>query len=96
MAKKRANKKPSATYPDPDREFARQIELRRLAVEKAKSDPFGVRKMENERFERGRLERQRVLEQRLSGRTVEYGTRSMLEGIKGWMRGGGGNRLTGR
>lgn len=34
---------------------------------------------------------------KLSGRTVDFGTRSMLEGIKGWMRaGGGGSRLTGR
>ena len=32
----------------------------------------------------------------LSGRTVESGTRSMLEGLKGWIRGGGGSRLTGR
>jgi len=33
---------------------------------------------------------------KLSGRTVEFGTRSMLEGIKGWMRGGGGSRLSGK
>jgi len=32
----------------------------------------------------------------LSGRTVEFGTRSMLEGIKGWVRGGGGFRQHGR
>jgi len=32
----------------------------------------------------------------MSGRTVEPGTRSMLEGLKGWIRGGGGSRLTGR
>ena len=33
---------------------------------------------------------------KLSGRTVDFGTRSMLEGIKGWMRGGGGFRSHGR
>jgi hypothetical protein len=32
----------------------------------------------------------------LSGRTVEFGTRSVLEGIKSWMRGGGGFRQHGR
>ena len=32
----------------------------------------------------------------LSGRTVESGTRSLLQGLKGWIRGGGGSRLTGR
>lgn len=32
----------------------------------------------------------------MSGRTVEPGTRSMLEGLRGWIRGGGGSRLTGR
>jgi len=32
----------------------------------------------------------------MRGRTVEFGTRSMLEGIKGWMRGGGGSRITGK
>jgi len=32
----------------------------------------------------------------MAGRTVEAGTRSMLEGIKGWMRGGGGFRQHGR
>lgn len=36
---------------------------------------------------------------KLSGRTVEYGTRSLREGLRSWMRdmrGGGGSRLTGR
>ena len=36
---------------------------------------------------------------KLSGRTVEAGTRSLLEGMRSWMRdmrGGGGSRLTGR
>ena len=32
----------------------------------------------------------------MAGRTVEAGTRSLLEGLKGWIRGGGGSRLTGR
>ena len=29
---------------------------------------------------------------KLSGRTAEFGTRSLLEGMKSWMRGGGGFR----
>jgi hypothetical protein len=29
------------------------------------------------------------LPDKLSGRTAEFGTRSMLEGMKSWMRGGG-------
>ena len=36
---------------------------------------------------------------KLSGRTVEFGTRSIREGLTSWMRdirGGGGSRLTGR
>ena len=36
---------------------------------------------------------------KLSGRTVEAGTRSLREGMRSWMRdmrGGGGSRLTGR
>ena len=32
----------------------------------------------------------------LRGRTVEYGTRSMLQGLRNWIAGGGGSRLTGR
>ena len=32
----------------------------------------------------------------ISGRTVEYGTRSMLQGLRNWIAGGGGSRLTGR
>ena len=32
----------------------------------------------------------------MAGRTVEAGTRSMLQGLRSWIRGGGGNRLTGR
>jgi hypothetical protein len=32
------------------------------------------------------------LPDKLSGRTSEFGTRSMLEGMKSWMRGGGGFR----
>jgi len=32
----------------------------------------------------------------LSGRTVEYGTRSMLQGLRSWITGGGGSRLSGR
>ena len=36
------------------------------------------------------------LPDKLSGRTVESGTRSMLEGIRGWMRGGGGLRSHGK
>ena len=33
---------------------------------------------------------------KLSGRTAEFGTRSMLEGMKSWMRGGGGFRIGGK
>jgi hypothetical protein len=33
---------------------------------------------------------------KLSGRTVEFGTRSMLEGMRGFMRGGGGLRSHGK
>lgn len=32
----------------------------------------------------------------ISGRTVEFGTRSMLQGLRNWIAGGGGSRLTGR
>lgn len=32
----------------------------------------------------------------LSGRTVEYGTRSMLQGLRNWITGGGGSRLLGK
>ena len=32
----------------------------------------------------------------LSGRTVEYGTRSMLKGLRSWITGGGGSILRGR
>jgi hypothetical protein len=32
----------------------------------------------------------------MRGRTVEFGTRSLLEGMKSWMRGGGGFRIGGR
>lgn len=32
----------------------------------------------------------------LSGRTVDAGSRSVLEGMRSFMRGGGGSRLTGR
>jgi hypothetical protein len=32
----------------------------------------------------------------LAGRTVEFGTRSMLQGLRSWIAGGGGSRLTGR
>jgi len=32
----------------------------------------------------------------LAGRTVEYGTRSMLQGLRSWITGGGGSRLAGR
>jgi len=32
----------------------------------------------------------------LRGRTVEYGTRSMLQGLRSWITGGGGSRLSGR
>ena len=32
----------------------------------------------------------------MRGRTVEYGTRSMLQGLRSWITGGGGSRLTGR
>ena len=32
----------------------------------------------------------------LAGRTVDAGSRSVLEGMRSWMRGGGGSRLTGR
>lgn len=32
----------------------------------------------------------------LRGRTVEYGTRSMLEGVRNWIRGGGGLRSHGK
>ena len=41
---------------------------------------------------------QRVVKntQPLQGRTVEAGTRSMLEGLRSWMRGGGGFRIGGR
>jgi hypothetical protein len=33
---------------------------------------------------------------RMAGRTVEFGTRSLLEGMKSWMRGGGGFRTGGK
>lgn len=33
---------------------------------------------------------------KLSGRTAEFGTRSLLEGMKSWMRGGGGFRIGGK
>ena len=33
---------------------------------------------------------------RMAGRTVEFGTRSLLEGMKSWMRGGGGFRIGGK
>ena len=32
----------------------------------------------------------------IAGRTVEYGTRSLLQGLRNWIAGGGGSRLTGR
>jgi hypothetical protein len=35
------------------------------------------------------------MNRQLAGRTVEAGTRSMLQGLRGWL-GGGGSRLTGR
>ena len=35
------------------------------------------------------------MNRQLAGRTVEAGTRSMLQGLRGWI-GGGGSRLTGR
>jgi hypothetical protein len=38
----------------------------------------------------------RALKDMMSGRTVEAGTRSMLEGMRGWMRGGGGLRSHGK
>jgi len=37
-----------------------------------------------------------ALKDMMSGRTVEGGTRSMLEGMRGWMRGGGGLRSHGK
>jgi hypothetical protein len=33
---------------------------------------------------------------KLSGRTSEFGTRSVLEGMRSYMRGGGGSRITGK
>ena len=32
----------------------------------------------------------------IAGRTVEYGTRSMLQGLRNWITGGGGSRLLGK
>ena len=36
------------------------------------------------------------LPDKISGRTPEFGTRSLLEGMKSWMRGGGGFRIGGK
>jgi len=44
----------------------------------------------------GNLQRVIKTNQSLSGRTVEYGTRSILQGLRSWITGGGGSRLTGR
>lgn len=36
------------------------------------------------------------MNRQLANRTVDAGSRSVLEGMRSFMRGGGGNRLTGR
>jgi len=47
-------------------------------------------------FEKGTAAYSKAAKDVLSGRTAEFGTRSVLEGMRSFMRGGGGSRLTGR
>jgi hypothetical protein len=90
MAKKRANnKKKSGDLDDEihrDRYFLRGG---KAYVQVQSGDIFGPYGKETAAY-------QRAAKDSLSGRTSEFGTRSVLEGMRSYMRGGGGSRITGK
>ena len=47
-------------------------------------------------FSKGTAAYSRAAKDSMSGRTVEAGTRSLLQGLRTWTRGGGGSILRGR
>ena len=90
MAKKRASRKPSGIN-DNINDF----------LDRRETQKYGPRIVSNEaQYSQGEMSRalsaKMAADRFLSGRTVEPGTRSLLEGLRGWIRGGGGSRLTGR
>ena len=82
-AKKTSNRKPRID--DPDNEIGKDEYFLRggkAYVRVRSGDIFGPYGKETAAYKT-------AVKDSLSGRTVEGGTRSMLEGIRGYMRGGG-------
>ncbi len=89
MGKNRASRKSSGIN-DNINDFLDRREVRN----------YGPRVIANEaqysQGEMSRMLRAKMTADRMTGRTVEFGTRSMLEGMKSFMRGGGGFRTGGK
>ena len=86
MANKKTSGKKVQEEPTPDEYFIRGG---RAYVRAQSGDVFGP-------YGKSSAAYSKALKDMMSGRTVEAGTRSMLEGMRGFMRGGGGLRSHGK
>ncbi len=89
--KKKSSKKPSGIN-DSINDFLDRREV-------AKYGPRIDRTYNEAQYMRGDMSKAMRAKQavdRMAGRTVEFGTRSMLEAVRGFMRGGGGLRSHGK
>jgi hypothetical protein len=83
MAKKRANKTKSNMGGSDEEPLSRYfLSGGKAYVEVQSGDVFGP-------YEKGTAAYKRAAKDSLSGRTAEFGTRSLVEGMKSFMRGGG-------
>ena len=90
MAKKRASKTRSNMGGEDDGKTTYFIRDGKAWARSGQSgDLFGP-------FEKGTAAYKSAMKDTMSGRTVEAGTPSIRDGMRSWMRGGGGSRLTGR
>ncbi len=95
--KKSADKEPINIQ---EREYYRkrdeQLRARALQLGGAGKDPRTLIQIKQAEDMAKALRAQKIADRSLSGRTPEAGTRSILEGMRSFMRGGGGFRIGGK
>jgi hypothetical protein len=98
MAKKKSRDNEPINIQERERERKRdeQMRARALQLGGAGKDPRTLGQIKQAEDAAKALRAQRIADRSLSGRTVEYGTRSMLQGLRNWITGGGGSRLLGK
>ena len=96
MAKKRASRKPQGISLEEQFELAKIVKRQQaqgFTGHKSSIKPLAVGEYSPQA---SRVKAGLSARDSMSNRTVEYGTRSMLQGLRSWIRGGGGSILRGR